>query len=397
MIHTIPKRIRIEHPKRFAASKITSTEILWPYRGVMILGAIFFLSAVFIGIWRIAILRGFLLPPIPEWLPPHGEIMLGGFLASLIIFERMIALRINALIWVPYIYAFSAMMLHNGNPYVRTIHLVALAGWLLHRWIAYRKFHRWEKPLVESVAFITLSSALMYPGGLLARPEVALQGLAFPVAVIAIERLEMSLLFKKMGARLVVFALIGWCFLWNLSTWQGILDLKNIGWATLLLVVSIALHDMALRGSKNKKTLSTAHGLHNFLKLALILSYAWLFTAAIALILSTKISAAIQKDILFHLFGLGFVFTMILGHAPLILPAALGKLPPTKAPVIPFLLFQTATIFRMVGDLALLKSVTVWQWTGWISGVIHIISFFAYVGMLIIFLQKREKAEKLQV
>jgi hypothetical protein len=130
--------------------------------------------------------------------------MLGGFLASLIIFERMIALPIDGLIWVPYVYATTTLMLHSGNPFARYIHFAALTGWLLHRWLAYRKFHRWEKPLIESVAFVTLTFALMYPGGFVARPEVALQGLAFPIAVIAVERLEMSFLIKRTGP--------DWCY-----------------------------------------------------------------------------------------------------------------------------------------------------------------------------------------
>lgn len=389
MLHSIPKRIRIEHQARVhGTAQITSGKILWPYRGVMVLGALCFLIAISIGIWRVAVTRGFLLPTIPESWPPHGEIMLGGFLASLIIFERMIALPIDSLIWVPYVYASSALMLHTGNPFARGIHLAALAGWLLHRWIAYRKFHRWEKPLVESVAFITLSSALMYPGGLLARPEVALQGLAFPIAVIAAERLEMSFLIKKLGSRLVLSALIGWCLLWNLSTWRGIPNLPVMGVITLLLFASIAFYDTALRVSQKQ-----TDGLHKFLKTALMLSYGWLSLGAIAMTASSKISSAIFKDVQFHLIGLGFIFTMILGHAPLILSSALSKLPPKKAPMIPFLVFQTATLFRILGDFALLKSASLWQWSGWISGLIHMISFFAYIATLIFFIRTRTKNE----
>jgi hypothetical protein len=387
MIHSIPKRIRIEHPIRQSENtKISSDKILWPYRGVMVLGALCFLLAIAIGIWRIAVTRGFMLPPIPEWLPVHGEIMLGGFLAALIIFERMIALRVDSLIWVPYVYALSALMMHSGNPAVRVIHIAALAGWILHRWIAFRKFHRWEKPLVESVAFITLTSALMYPGGLAARPEVALQGLAFPIAVIAVERLEMSFLLKKINSRLVLIGLIGWCLLWNLATWRGIPGLTMMGAITLTLVVMVALHDMALRVFKKQ-----TDGLHKFLKIALMLSYLWLFFAAVVMTASSQISSAIFKDVQFHLIGLGFIFTMILGHAPLILSAAIGKLPPKKAPIIPFVIFQAATLLRITGDFSLWKSTALWQWSGWMSGLIHAIAFFCYVATLFLSIKRAER------
>jgi hypothetical protein len=125
-----------------------------------------------------------------------------------------------------------------------------------------------------------------------------------------------------------------------------------MGIITILLVAAIAFYDAALRIAQKQ-----IDGLHKSLKTALMFSYVWLLLGAVAMTASFKISSAIFKDVVFHLIGLGFIFTMILGHAPLILSSALGKLPPKKAPVIPFLLFQVATLFRILGDFALVKSV----------------------------------------
>lgn len=396
-MQSIPKRVYIEHPLRLnARSTYSSSETgaIWPYRGVMVLGASCFLLAVITGIWRVAVTRGFLLPSIPDWWPPHGQIMLGGFLAALIIFERMLPLRVDALIWVPYVFALSTLFLQINHPVIRVIHLTALAGWLVHRWIAYRKFHHWEKPLVESVAFITLSSALIYPEGLQAHPGVALAGLSFPIAVIAIERLEMSLLFKKTGARITLLFLIVWSVLWNLVTWRGTPGLSLMGGATVVLAAFVAFYDASVRTSQQNISGSSAHGLHRFLRNALFLAYGWLFLAAIAMMLSSEIPGAIMKDVMFHLIGLGFIFTMILGHAPLILSATLGKLPPGRAPVIPFFLFQTATCIRILGDFAFMKSIPIWQWSGWISGLLNTVSFFLYMALLVLSVKSidREKA-----
>jgi hypothetical protein len=382
-MQSIPKRIYIEHPVRVQGQ--SKDRALWPYRGVMVLGALCFLMAVVLGIWRIAITRGFLLPPIPEWIPVHGHIMIGGFLAALIIFERMIALRIHGLIWVPYVYVFSSLFLQTQAPMVRLLHLIALVGWILHRWMSYKTFHRWEKPVVESIAFIVLSFALLSSGGLSARIEVGLSALAFPIAVIAIERLELSMQFKKTGARIVLFGLIGWCVLWIVSTWRGIPNLSAMGIVTLILTCFLAFYDLSLR----TRTSKSAHNLHGFLKLALIFAYLWLFAGSIVMVFWFTISGAILKDILFHLFGLGFIFTMILGHAPLILPAALGKMPPNKAPLIPFLIFQAATLIRIVGDFALMQSVLLWQWTGWITGVVSALAFFIYLVTLFFSLKRK--------
>jgi hypothetical protein len=231
-----------------------------------------------------------------------------------------------------------------------------------------------------------LSFALLSPGGLSARIEVALSALAFPIAVIAVERLELSMQFKKKGAQIVLFGLVVWCMLWIFSTWRGIPNLSVMGVITLILVSSLAYYDASLRTRTNR----SGHNLHGFLKLALVLAYFWLFAGSIVMIFWSNISAAVLKDVLFHLFGLGFIFTMILGHAPLILPAALGKFPPEKAPLIPFFLFQVSTLVRISGDFALIQSVSIWQWTGWITGLINALSFFGYLATLFMSVQGRK-------
>lgn len=346
------------------------------YRGVMALGALCFVLAAATGIWRIALIRGFALPSIPEWWPPHGHLMVGGFLGGLIIFERIIALRIKWLAWVPYAYMLSAVFLHTGWTVVRVIHFAALAGWIVHRWMAYRAFHKVEKPLVESLAYCTLSSALAHPGGLMGSPVVALAALSFPVSVIAVERLEMSLNFRKAGARITLWILAGWSILWCLSVWFDLLPLSSMGVATLLVFAGLVRYDMSLWMKGD------AGPLHRFLQRALGAAYLWFLLAAIALTGWMHLPGAVIKDVLFHLFGLGVIFTMILAHAPLILPAAIGRMPPSRAPIVPFIAFQALTAVRIVTDLNVARWPTAWMWIGWITGTLHLVSFILYVAMV---------------
>jgi hypothetical protein len=44
--------------------------------------------------------------------PPHGNIMVGAFLDTLIIFERMLALPVKWLLWVPFLWALSSLTVH---------------------------------------------------------------------------------------------------------------------------------------------------------------------------------------------------------------------------------------------------------------------------------------------
>ena len=359
------------------STSLPSSHSLPPvYRGMMALGACCLVLAVGTGVWRIALMRGFVLPPVPEWWPPHGHWMVGGFLGGLIMFERMIALQIGRLAWVPYAYMLSAVFLHTGWPAVRVIHLLALAGWIAHRWIAYRTFHKYEKPLVESVAYITLSSALNYPGGLMADPVVALAALSFPAATIVVERLEMSLSFQKIGAKIALWMLIAWCVLWGLTAWFRVAPLPWMGALTLLVAAGSIRYDMSLWAK------GSAGPLHRFLQRTLAVAYAWLILAAMAMIGSSYLPGAVMKDVLFHLMGLGFIFTMILAHAPLILPAAIGKLPPVSAPAVPFVAFQLVTAVRILADLCVAKWTAPWMWTGWTSGILHLALFIVYVALV---------------
>ncbi len=352
--------------------------IPWPYRGMILLGGFYFIAGILAGIWRIAVTRGVGIPSVPLWIPPHGHLMLGGFLAALIQFERMIGLRINRLVWVPYVYSSTAVLLHTGNRLVLVLHLVALVGWFIHRWMAYQAFHHAGKPLVESVAYATLSSALMCQGGPAANPQAALAAFSFPVAAIAVERLEISLQFKKKGAIAVLWAIVCWCVLWNAAVWLRQPALSWMGVTGLLLVIAVAKYDSTLFVS-DSVGMQTMHQFH---RVALRIAYAWLISGCVFLALWNLVPGAIVKDVVFHLFGLGFIFSMILGHAPIILPAALGKLQPKRPVWWPFLIFQFATLLRVGCDFAILFSLNTWVWSGWVSGLIHLGSFLTFMAML---------------
>jgi hypothetical protein len=370
------------------------------YKGIMLLGAIFFLISVVTGIWRIAVTRGFPLPPIPQGHPPHGNLMLGGFLASLIMFERMSVLPIGYLVWVPYVYSITAVFIHMDLLSIKILHVIALIGWLLHRWYAFRVYGSAEKLVVESIAFITLSLALIYPGGLAGSPESALAGLSFAVSIIAHERIEMSLGARKPIAKLVLYGMVIWNMLWVLSMWVLRIPILIMGVITLMLVVGVVLNDIGLHMLLRFKN-STAHLLtsshrgnssfggeiyQKFMFAGLVIAYYWLFTGCLSMFLMSKIQF-MAKDILYHSIGLGFIFTMIMLHAPMVMGATLGGIPGKwrlGRLIRLFFIFQFITMFRIAGDmlLHLFEWVEIWRWTGWISGFAHLIVFVYYITLV---------------
>jgi hypothetical protein len=223
----------------------------------MLIGVLSFVLAVVIGVWRIALTRGFLLPPIPEFLPPHGNIMVGAFLGTLIIFERMLALPVKWLLWVPFLWALSSLTVHLEPIMFKAINLISLIGWGIHRWIAYRTFKHLWNPLIEFIAYILLSLALMKTNGLAESPISAIAGLSFAICVIGVERIELMLGFKKFTAKLVYALLILYSIflIFNLLVYE--MAIEVIGVALIITTIGMFFNDasmMAKFGENKFKT-----------------------------------------------------------------------------------------------------------------------------------------------
>ncbi len=357
-------------------------------RVAMMVGVTCFLGAVLTGIWRMAATRGFPVSPVPTEWPPHGHWMVGGFLAVLIMVERMATLPPGWLTWVPFVYALGAVTVHTGWAVARSAVILGFLGWTLHRVRAIRVYRTPEKPLIEVAALGLLTLAVMRPGGLTGRPDVALAGLEAIVSIIAVERLELLLRGRAFGPRATWAGLFGWMALLAGSVLWGPLPLPILGLATVLVMGGVLVHDAAVRAAVRvfREATGSAPGslppLYGFLTRALLLAYAWMGLGGALLVGWDALPPATAKDMVYHAVGLGFIFTMILAHAPVILPAVLGGPPVRRAPVGLFWLFQGTTVLRLVGDVTVAKAPALWAWTGWPTGLLHTVFFALYMVTL---------------
>lgn len=112
------------------------------------------------------------------------------------------------------------------------------------------------------------------------------------------------------------------------------------GLALLLLGLWLAQFDIA------RRTLGT-HGLSRFMAVCLLAGYAWLVVAGAAW---AATSAGLPwRDIALHALGLGFVFSMIMGHAPVILPAVAGfKVAFSNWFYLPLALLHASVVWRLL-------------------------------------------------
>jgi hypothetical protein len=94
-------------------------------------------------------------------------------------------------------------------------------------------------------------------------------------------------------------------------------------------------------------------GLTRFIAVCLLSGYAWLGVGGVLTWHFAGILAGPYYDAMLHTVFVGFVFAMIFGHAPIILPAILSRSTSPYQPALymPLLLLHTSLLLRVVGDL----------------------------------------------
>lgn len=165
---------------------------------------------------------------------------------------------------------------------------------------------------------------------------------AFLVLTIAAERLEMTRLMRRRPAAswalyLVLATLLAACVLFAFSlVWGGVL----YGAALLALSVWLLCFDIARRTV-------FAEGLSRYMAVCLLVGYFWLGIAGVAWC-ATSLGLPLM-DAALHALALGFVFSMMLGHAPVILPAvARVKVQYSAAFYLPLVLLHGSLAVRLL-------------------------------------------------
>ena len=112
------------------------------------------------------------------------------------------------------------------------------------------------------------------------------------------------------------------------------------------LAVWLAVHDVA-RGTVR------GTGLPRFAAACLLAGYAWLAVAGTIWRAAGRPGSGGLNDAALHAVFLGFVMSMVFGHAPVILPAVLRvRLPYRPVLYAPLALLHAPSLVRVAGDLA---------------------------------------------
>ncbi len=94
-------------------------------------------------------------------------------------------------------------------------------------------------------------------------------------------------------------------------------------------------------------------GLPRFMASCLLVGYVWLVIAGAFMIAFSPLESGLRYDAVLHSFFLGFIFSMIFGHAPVIFPAVLVTQPLFRRWFYSHVvLLHAALLLRIGGDIA---------------------------------------------
>jgi len=289
---------------------------------LLVPGALALLAGLWTGLARL----GVTLPPPPAALSAlHGPLMIAGFLGTLIGLERAIALRVHgAGAWpllAPALCGVGALAMLAGAPHALAAGLVA-AGAAAHVAIGAEIVRRARDAahVVMGLGGVALlaGAAMWLAGWPLHRATP--WWVAFLVLTIAGERLELARLVQRgPGARMSfigIVALLVFGLVLGLGSFEA--GLVVVGVAFALLGAWLLGFDLARRTIRTK-------GVTRYMAACLLPGYAWLVVAGALWIASPRMFlAGPGYDAMLHVVVVGFAFSMIFGHAPVILPAVTG-------------------------------------------------------------------------
>lgn len=244
----------------------------------------------------------------------HAALMICAFLGTVIGLERAVAVKLPAAFLAPLASALGGICLLLGSalPGALLLVIASLAFTAVNIVVVRRQSapHTWLL-LVSALAWV--AGNLSFAAGQGSAATLA-WWFSFLVITIAAERLEMTRLMRRRPAAGVLLAGILAAMVLGsaLSNAQPRAGGVLYGASLVLLAGWLVVFDIARRTV-------LANGLSRYMAICLLTGYAWLAVAGAAWA-ATALGLP-WRDTALHALGLGFIFSMIMGHGPVILPA----------------------------------------------------------------------------
>lgn len=342
------------------------------------------LLALLMALWAGLVRIGWALPALPSLAMAHGPLMVCGFLGTLIPLERAVAIRRK---WM-----FSAPIL-TGLGWILLLALPGLIGAILFTLgslvtVAILIYIYKREPKIQ-MAVMAAGSLAWLVGNVLwvtGMPifQMVFWWMAFLVLTIAGERLELSRFLRLSTIKVLIFGFITVLILINAGVAVFNLDTgtRLTGLGFLLLGVWFLPNDIASRNLRHSLALT------RYIAICLFTGFLWLIIGGGMMLLIGAQYAGPYYDALLHIVFVGFVMSMIFGHAPIIFPSILRvQIVYEPAFYIHLVLLHLSLLIRVLGDMASLQRLRQW------GGLLNEVAILFFLGMTGYAVWKRSKKQ----
>ena len=353
---------------------------------LMVTSIIVLLAAMWAGLLRL----GWQWPVLqPTLILSHGPLMVSGFFGTLISIERVVAMNKRWPYIGPILSGLGGLALMFGVPGLPGPLLLTLGSLMMV--VMFIVIIRQHAPAPLYTIVMALGAVAWMIGNVLwlfGFPiyQIVLWWGGFLVLTIAGERLELGRLIKITRTKQMTFLaatalyILGLIIMLPTSTYD--LGVRLAGAGTIFLGVWLLRNDIARRTVRQT-------GLTRYIAIALLSGYFWMLVSGAVGLVYGGIPAGPIYDTMLHAIFLGFVFSMVFGHAPIIFPAVL-HIPINYKPYfyVHLVLLHTSLILRTIGSLTNIFWAR--QWGGLINAIALLL--FVIVTGPISFLSKEKKS-----
>lgn len=345
-----------------------------PFLVLAILGL---LAALWAGLMRL----GWQLPALtPSLALLHGPLMISGFLGTLITLERAVAMG-QKWMYIPPLLSglgwLAAVLVKDPPVGPLLLLLASLGGVAILAEIVRREFALHTVTiLLGSLAWLTGNLLWLFGWQIY---QVVFFWMAFLVLTIAGERLELSRVLRPTQLQQILFGAIVTVYITGIlaALFNLQLGTRLSGLGLLLLPLWSLKNDIAWRNLRHKLPLT------RYIAWCLALGFLWLVIGGGLSLGFGAQAAGPRYDAVLHAVFVGFVFSMIFGHAPIIFPAILG-VPINFQPVfyIHLGLLHLSLALRVIADFANLHSLRMW------GGLLNEAAILIFIGMVVYSMRK---------
>jgi hypothetical protein len=323
------------------------------------------------GLWTALERLGWYLPGWPGSSLQHGFLMIVGFLGALISLERAVALQRRWTFSGPITIGAGTLLSVFPSLHFPGYSLIVFGSVINVLTMIYltRKQNFLFNQIMLLAAVTFLQGNIFWAAGA-PIPQIIFYWAGFLLLTIFGERIELTRMIptKKSQIRLVTVLLLAY-FLVTTFSWLWIeVAARIIGVLLIFIALWFFRNDIARRTVK-------MGGQAKFTAIGLLLGYFWSIVSGLVLLFKGYMSAGFVYDAFTHSLFLGFVFSMIFVHAPIIFPAIFEfPMAFTKRFYSHLYLLQITLLGRIISDLAGSNDGRLW------FGLFNVIVILIFIG-----------------